>query len=125
MGQIAEALRANLKAVAESDARALRDLDRELKTASIQAAGSAPAALPGQASIKALLGKGSFKSQTVSTLKRLCKDHGITGVSKLRKAELAARLESEGVNPPQRPLESFTKKELISMLKTLLGENRK
>ena len=35
MGQIAEALRANLKAVAESDARALRDLDRELNNASI------------------------------------------------------------------------------------------
>ena len=125
MGQIAEALRANLKAVAESDARALRDLDRELKTASIQAAGSAPAALPGQASIKALLGRGSFSSQTVSTLKRLCKEHGIKGVSRLRKAELAARLEAVGATPPPRPLESFSKKELVSMLKTLLGEEHK
>ena len=35
MGQISEALRANLKAVAESDARTLRELDRELKTASL------------------------------------------------------------------------------------------
>ena len=123
MGQIAEALRANLKAVAESDARALRELDRELKTASLQNGAAAPAALPGQASIKALLGRGSFSSQTVSTLKRLCKQHGITGVSRLRKAELVARLEAEGVNPPPRPLESFSKKELVSMLRTLLGEN--
>ena len=124
MGQIAEALRANLKAVAESDARTLRELDRELKTATIQAGAAQPAALPGQASIKALLGRGSFSSQTVSSLKRLCKQHGITGVSRLRKAELVARLEAEGVSPPPRPLESFSKKELVSMLKTLLGEGR-
>ncbi|KZR91874.1 hypothetical protein MITS9509_01795 [Synechococcus sp. MIT S9509] len=122
MGQIAEALRANLKAVAESDARALRDLDRELNNASMQAGAAQPAALPGQTSIKALLGRGSFSSQTVSTLKRLCKKHGITGVSRLRKAELVARLEAEGVSPPPRPLESFSKKELVSMLRTLLGE---
>ena len=124
MGRIAEALRANLKAVAESDARTLRELDRELKTASLQNGVSRPEALPGQASIKALLGSGSFSSQTVSTLKRLCKENGITGVSKLRKAELVARLEAEGVNPPPRPLESFSKKELVSMLRTLLGEGR-
>ena len=125
MGQIAEALRANLKAVADSDARALRDLDLELKKASAQSGASQPEALPGQVSIKGLLGKGSFRAQTVSTLKRLCKQHGITGVSKLRKAELAARLEKEGVTPPQRPLESFTKKELVSMLRTLIGEGLK
>ena len=122
MGQIAEALRANLRAVAESDARALRDLDRELKTASLQSGASLPAALPGQANIKAVLGRGSFSSQTVSTLKGLCKEHGIKGVSRLRKAELAERLEAEGVTPPPRPLESFSKKELVSMLRTLLGE---
>ena len=124
MGQIAEALRANLKAVAESDARALRDLDRELNNASMQAGSAQPAALPGQANIKALLGSGSFSSQTVSTLKGLCKEHGIKGVSRLRKAELAERLEAEGVTPPPRPLESFSKKELVSMLRTLLGEDR-
>jgi len=31
MGQIAEALRSNLRALAESDARSLRGLDQELK----------------------------------------------------------------------------------------------
>ena len=32
MGRLAEALRANLKSVAESDARALREIDQELKS---------------------------------------------------------------------------------------------
>ena len=32
MGKIAEALRANLKAVAASDARSLRELDQELRS---------------------------------------------------------------------------------------------
>lgn len=125
MGRLAEALRANLKSVAESDARALREIDQELKTASAQAGTAQPASLQGGVTIKALLGRGSFSQQTVSNLKRLCKEHGITGVSRLRKVELAARLEAEGVTPPPRPLESFTKKELVSMLKTLIGEGLK
>ena len=33
MGRLAEALRANLKSVAASDARALREIDQELKAA--------------------------------------------------------------------------------------------
>ena len=38
MGKIAEALRANLRAVAESDARSLRDIDQELRKATAAAA---------------------------------------------------------------------------------------
>ena len=123
MGQIAEALRANLKAVAESDARALRDIDMELKNATTQLETTQPSSLPGQLEIKALLGKGSFSQQTVITLRRLCKEHGLKGVSKLRKAQLALRLEEAGVVPPTPPLESFTKKELVAMLKTVLGRS--
>ncbi|QNI58784.1 hypothetical protein SynBIOSU31_01917 [Synechococcus sp. BIOS-U3-1] len=45
--------------------------------------------------------------------------------NQLERAELAAHLEAEGVTPPPKPLESFTKKELVSMLKSLLGESLK
>ena len=77
MGRLAEALRANLKSVAESDARALREMDQELKAAT---SGFVPseAQLSGQVDAKALLGKGSFQQQTVQTLRRLCKENGIT-----------------------------------------------
>ena len=119
MGKIAEALRANLQAIAQSDARSLRKLDQELRAATAPAA-SAPQ-LTGRERMAALLGKGSFQQQTVATLKRLCRENGIKGYSKLRKAELARELERHGVVPPPRPLENFKKAELIALVKQLLG----
>ena len=121
MGKIAEALRANLQTIAQSDARSLRELDQELFNA--KAAVRSTPQLQGREQLKALLGKGSFQQQTVATLKRLCKENGISGYSKLRKAELAARLTAEGVTPPPRPLEGFTRKELIALVRQLIGEN--
>ena len=120
MGRLAEALRANLKSVAESDARALREMDQELKAAT---SGVVPseAQLTSQMNAKALLGKGSFKQQTVTTLKRLCKDNGIKGFSKLKKADLCQTLEVQGVQAPPPPLESFSKKELVAMLTQFLA----
>ena len=120
MGKIAEALRANLQTIAQSDARSLRELDQELFNA--KAAVRSTPQLQGQQQLKALLGQGSFQQQTVTTLRRLCKENGIRGTSKLRKAELAARLTAEGVTPPPRPLESFTKKELIGLVRQLIGD---
>ena len=119
MGRLAEALRANLKSVAASDARALREIDQELKAATSGVV-RAEAQLKGQVDAKALLGNGSFKQQTVTTLKRLCKENGIKGVSKLKKADLCQALEAQGIQAPPPPLESFSKKELVAMLKTLL-----
>ena len=123
MGQIADALRNNLRSLAESDARSLRELDQELSALHTTQSSSQPA-LPKRPDIKALLGAGTFQQQTVATLKRLCKESGIKGYSKLRKAELAARLTAEGVSPPPRPLESFSKKELIALVRQLIGDEQ-
>ena len=120
MGKIAEALRANLQAVAQSDARALRELDQELKAATAAITAPAPAALSGRTDVKALLGKGSFEQQTVKTLKQLCRQHRIRGFSKLKKTELCKALTEQGITPPPRPLESFSKKELIALVRQLL-----
>ena len=119
MGKIAEALRNNLRSIAESDARSLRELDRELG-AIRETSSSGQQALIQRPEAKALIGEGTFMQQTVATLKRICKENGIKSVSKLRKTELAARLTAEGVSPPPRPLESFSKKELIALVKQLL-----
>lgn len=121
MGRLADALRANLRAVAESDARALRELDQELKAVSALASTATARGIPGQLDIKGLLGTGNFRQQTVSTLKQLCKEHGIKGFSKMKKPELCRILEAKKVEPPPPPLESFSKKELVAMLKALLG----
>ena len=122
MGRIADALRATLKTVAESDARALRDLDQELRRVS-DAVQPTSGSLPGQVDVKALLGEGSFHQQTVANLKRLCKTNGITGYSKLKKAELCQALEAKGVQAPPPPLESFSKKELIGLVRQLMEAN--
>ena len=119
MGRLAEALRANLKSVAASDARALREIDQELKAATFGVV-PAEAHLTGQVDAKKLLGKGSFKEQTVTTLRRICKENGIKGFSKLKKADLCQTLEAQGIQAPPPPLESFSKKKLVAMLKTLL-----
>ncbi len=121
MGKIAEVLRANLQTIAQSDARSLRELDQELFNA--KAAAQNTPQLQGREHLKALLGMGSFQQQTVATLKRICKENGISGYSKLRKAELAAQLTAEGISPPPRPLESFSKKELIALVRQLIGHS--
>lgn len=69
-----------------------------------------------------LLGKGSFQKQSVARLKQLCREHGIKGASRLRKAALARVLEDHGITPPPPPLESFSKKELIALVRRLLGD---
>ena len=123
MGKIAEALRSNLKSIAQSDARTLRELDQELSAATAAVGSEKQAELTGLTEVKALLGTGSFDQQTVAVLKKLCRKHGLKGYSKLKKADLAELLSTSGVEPPPRPLESFSKKELVSLLRQILGAN--
>ncbi len=118
MGRIAEALRANLREIAESDARSLRETDKELKAA---IASTESPQLKQSHSLKQLLGKGSFEKQTVKTLKALCKTHGIRRVSQYKKAQLVSVLKRQGIQAPPRPLESFSKKELLVILKKILA----
>ena len=79
MGLIADALRANLQTIARSDARQLRELDRELSTAGSKPDSGPPESLSAGADLKALLGKGSFQNQTVVVLKQLCRKHLVDG----------------------------------------------
>ena len=67
MGRIAEALRSNLRELAQADARLLRELD-----------GALPA--------------DGLEQLTIKQLKGRCRQQGLKGTSGLRKAELIRRL---------------------------------
>ena len=115
MGRIADSLRSNLREIAQSDARSLREMDAELKAATNDS--KVPQFSPNQ-KIKALLGEGSW-IQTNKTLQKLCKDNRIKGFWKLNKVGLVAILKKNGVKPPPREFESYSKKELVQILKQL------
>ncbi len=120
---IADLLEQTNRELAGTDARVYRRVADHLQRSSAVLHDLQDHHPAGRHDPKAMLGKGSFLQQSVASLKRLCKEHGIKGTSKLRKAELANVLERHGVTPPPPPLESFTKKELIALVRQLLGES--
>ncbi len=119
---IADLLEQTNRQLAGTDARVYRRVADHLERSGSALQALQDAQPGGTQSPKALLGKGSFLNQSVASLKRLCREHGIKGTSKLQKAALAKVLEDHGVTPPPPPLESFSKKELIALVKQLLGE---
>lgn len=119
---IADLLEQTNRELAGTDARVYRRVGDHLQRTSA-ALHALQEPHPGGAPSIALLGKGSFLKQSVASLKRLCKEHGIKGTSKLQKAALAKVLEDHGVIPPPPPLESLTKKELIALVRQLLQKD--
>lgn len=121
MGLITDALRTGLRNIAESDSRSLRELDQELIRSRHQEEPSTSRSLQAGIDPGALLGEGRFEQQTVARLKQLCRDHRIIGFSKLKKADLCTTLKEHGITPPPRPLEDFSRKELIKLIRQLMG----
>lgn len=105
MGKIAEALRANLRELAQADARMLRELDGVLP-----AAQSPPPAVAG------ILPDG-LDALSVPALRGICKQKGLKGYSRLPKPTLIARLRGGEV---QQALSSPPKVEvMVPRLETL------
>ena len=119
---IADLLEQSHRELAGTDARVYRRVADHLQRSSAALHDLQDPQPGGTQARKVLLGKGSFLQQSAASLKRLCKEHGIKGYSKLQKASLAELLERHCVTPPPPPLESFTKKELIALVRQLLGE---
>jgi hypothetical protein len=119
---IADLLEQTNRELAGTDARVYRRVADHLQRSSSALHALQDAQPGGPQAPKALMGTGSFLKQSVASLKRLCRENGIKGTSKLQKAALAKVLEDHGVAPPPPPLESFTKKELITLVRKLLGE---
>jgi len=117
---IADLLEATSRELAGTDARVYRRVGEHLqRTAQAIEDLSSPTEPSNRALV--LLGRGSFLQQSVATLKALCRQHQIPGYSKLKKADLAKVLEQHGLEPPPRPLESFSKKELVGLVRQLIG----
>ena len=120
---IADLLETTSRELAGTNARVYRRVGEHIQRTEQALAALQSSTPQAPSTAVALLGRGSFQQQTVATLKRLCKQHGIKGYSKLKKPALAAVLELHGVEPPPRPLESFSKKELIGLVRQLVEAN--
>ena len=119
---LADLLEQTNRDLAGTDARVYRRVADHLQRSSSALEALQDGQPGGTQAPQALLGKGSFQKLTVASLKRLCREHGIKGTSKLQKAALAKVLEDHGVTPPPPPLDSFSKKELIALVRQLLAE---
>jgi hypothetical protein len=90
MGRIAEALRENLRQLAQADARILRELD-----------GALPSMSQPEPQVAGELAEG-LEKLGVKELKALCKERGFKGCSGLNKAALIQRLRGGGRTPAGR-----------------------
>ena len=63
--------------------------------------------------------ESNFADQPSKKLKQYCKDHGLTGYSKLHKQELCAILKNAGVQAPSRSLEDLDKPHLVKLAEKL------
>ena len=119
---IADLLEQTNRELAGTDARVYRRVGEHLQRTGAALQSLQDAEKTESAATNALLGQGSFLKQSVASLKRLCKENGIKGYTRLQKSALAEILELHGVTPPPPPLESFTKKQLVALVRQLLGE---
>jgi hypothetical protein len=118
---IADLLEQTNRRLAGTDARVYRRVGEHLQRAGAALQSLQDAEKSESAATKALLGQGSFLQQSLANLRRLCKDDGIKGYSRLQKKALAKILELHGVTPPPPPLENFTKKQLLALVRQLLA----
>ena len=118
---IADLLEATTRELAGTDARVYRRVGEHISKTAAAAEELNEASTQSKKAVPALLGTGSFKQQSLKTLRGLCRENGIKGYSKLNKSSLTEVLEAHGVSPPPRPLESMTKKELIALVRALIA----
>lgn len=119
-GSIADLFLAASRELASSDARLYRSLDqhlkrtRELLTREEQQTDSV---LQTRRLPPAIEQEHSYERQTRRSLQDLCRDHGISGYSRMTKKVMIEHLLAKGVEAPQIPLEALSKAELIAAVR--------
>lgn len=67
--------------------------------------------------------KPSLEQQSIKTLQKLCKKHGLRPLSQqsqsVRKSELCQKLSQAGILPPPPPLDTLKKSELIELIRQM------
>lgn len=126
-GSIADLFLAASRELASSDARLYRSLDqhlkrtRELLTREEQQTDSV---LQTRRLPPAIEQEHSYERQTRRSLQDLCRDHGISGYSRMTKKVMIEHLLAKGVEAPQIPLEALSKAELIAALHDVIQRER-
>ena len=126
-GSIADLFLAASRELASSDARLYRSLDqhlkrtRELLTREEQQTDSV---LRTRRLPPAIEQEHSYERQTRRSLQDLCRDHGISGYSRMSKKVMIEHLLAKGVEAPQIPLEALSKAELIAALRDVIQRER-
>jgi hypothetical protein len=126
-GSIADLFLAASRELASSDARLYRSLDQHLKrtrevlTREEQQSDSVLRTRPLPPAIEQ---KHSYERQTRRSLQDLCRDHGISGCSRMTKKVMIEHLLAKGVEAPQIPLEALSKAELIAALRDVIQSER-
>ena len=122
-GSIADLFLAASRELASSDARLYRSLDkhfkrtRELLSSETEYLNTAPILNDSKPD---LIGAFSYERQTRGSLQDLCKEHGISGYSRMAKKTMIEALIAKGVDKPRIPLEALSKAELIAALRDVL-----
>ena len=121
-GSLADLFLAANQELARSDARIYRSVDRHLKkvreildsTEDSDSGGCGAALLP-QSDFSGI--EPSFYRQTRQSLKKICREYGVTGYHRMNKDQMIEELIGRGVPAPSVPLEALTKSELIQLLR--------
>lgn len=124
-GSLADLFLQASRSLAHSDARLYRSVDRHLSRTReiLRRAEAFSDGLPqdsAASSPRPLLGAPSYARQTRRSLEALCREHGIRGYSRMRKAAMIQRLQEAGVAAPPVPMEALSKAELLSLLRDVL-----
>lgn len=113
------------RALAHSDARLYRSVDRHLSRTReiLRRAEALSDGLPHEteaSSPQLLFGAPGYERQTRRSLEALCREHGVRGYSRMSKATMIQRLQEAGVEAPPVPMEALSKAELLALLRNVL-----
>lgn len=127
MPSIASLFQAACRELAQSDAKIYRSVGQHIaRTKEIlnqaEAVNNSPKLAESLSQIVVEMAP-TYDRQTRKSLELVCKEHGITGYSRLSKSKMVALLQANEIPPPPVPMEALTKAELITFLRQAIYQS--